>query len=133
MTNETKATREDVIAEIKTWASNGEATKIIRAKLTIAGIDDKTITSLIQEAGVGRNTAGFTQVNTLKFLEDGVTEYELYEKIIEEKAKNEARWISDRNKIRKTLNAVYDKLGSPIPEQAATDKQKEAIKKLLAK
>ena len=121
------------ITEVKAMAEAGDSTKIIRAKLTIAGLSDKDISALVKEAGIGRLTAGFTQVNTLKFLEDGVTEFELFEKIIEEKAKNEARWISDRNKIRKTLNAVYEKLGSPIAEEPATEAQKEEIKRMLEK
>lgn len=112
---------------------NNEATKIIRAKLTIAGMDDKEITAALKEAGIGRNTAGWTQTNTLKLLENGVSERELYSVILENAAKNEARWIGDRNRIRVTMNRIFEKLGSPVEEEAASEAQKEAVKSLLGK
>lgn len=112
---------------------NNEATKIIRAKLTIAGMDDKEITAALKEAGIGRNTAGFTQTNTLKLLEGGVSEFELYDAILENQAKNEARWIGDRNRIRLTMNRIFSNLGSPVNEEPATEEQKEAVKTLLGK
>lgn len=121
------------INEVKDWAAAGDSTKIIRAKLTIAGLEDKAISALIKEAGIGRQTAGFTQTNTLAFLEDGVSEYDLYQVILENEARNEARWIGDRNRIRMTLNRVHEKLGGAVAEKAATKDQKEAIKKLVTK
>jgi hypothetical protein len=119
--------------QIQEWNEAGDATKIIRAKLTIAGIDDKAITALLKEAGIGRNTAGFTQTNTLKALEAGISEYDLYEIILVNGAKNEARWIGDRNRIRVTMNRIYSNLDSPVTEEAATESQKEQIKTLLGK
>jgi len=113
--------------------ANNEATKMIRARLTIAGMDDKAITAALKEAGVGRNTAGFTQANTLSLLENGISEFELYKAILDNQAKNEARWIGDRNRIRLTMNRIFAKLNSPVSEKPATEKQKEAIKTLLGK
>jgi hypothetical protein len=110
----------------------GTASKIVRAQLTIEGIADKKISELLKAANIGRVTSGFTQTNTLKFLEAGVSEFTLYEKIIAEKAKNEARWIGDRNRIRVTLNAIFIKFEKPVTEKPATEAQKLAIKSLLA-
>ncbi len=121
------------IAEVKKLAAEGDSNKIIRAKLTIAGLSDKEISALIKEAGIGRNTSGFTQTNTLALLETGITEYELYKAILNAGAKNEARWIGDRNRIRMTLNKIFAKFESPVDESPADDSQKEAIKTLLGK
>lgn len=121
------------ISDVQAMAASGDANKIIRAKLTLAGLDDKEITALLKEAGIGRNTAGFTQTNTLALLEGGISEYKLYQAILDAGAKNEARWIGDRNRIRLTMNRIFDNLGSPVKEKAATIEQKEAIKSLLGK
>ena len=118
------------ISKVQEMAAEGKSTKVIRAHLTIEGMADKDISALLKDAGVGRQTAGFTQQNTLALLEGGVSEFELYSAVLENEAKNEARWISDRNKIRITLNRIYEKLGSPVTEKPATEKQKAAIKVL---
>lgn len=119
------------VETVQKLAAEGKATKYIRAVLTIEGLDDKEISALIKEAGIGRNTAGFTQVNTMAFIEGGVTEYDLYQKLIDEGARNELRWISDRNRIRVTMNRVHEKYGNSIKEKPATAEQKEAAKKIV--
>lgn len=116
-------------------SDNKEAgSKKIRAMLELSqfDLDSKAITALLAEAGIGKTSSKWTQENTLKFIEGGVSEFDLYEKILEEGARNEARWINDRNKIRATMNRIYANFDEPVTEVAATEQQKEDIKDLVA-
>ena len=120
----------NVIDKIKELNKEGRATKYIRAYLTMEGYSDKVITGLLKEAGVGRSSSKWTQSNTLNWLgEDARTERELYEKILENDARNEARWVNDRNKVRGLLNAVYSKF-TDVFEDPATPALKLLIKNL---
>lgn len=112
------------------FAKEGKPTKYLRAFLTMEGIEDKEATKLLAELGIGRITAGFTQVNTLALLENGITEDELYRTLLAENAVNEARWVGDRNKIRKVINAVFERLGSPVEEKPASESLKAEVKAL---
>jgi hypothetical protein len=123
----------DLIAAIQKLSKAGKPNKVIRAALMFKYEieDDARISQLLKDAGIGRSTSGWTQSDTLQFLGDGVSEYDLFAKVIEEKAGNEARWINDRKKVRVLLNTVYSNLGSPVTEKAGTEAQIAQLKALI--
>jgi hypothetical protein len=120
------------ITDLKKLAKDSaNTTAVLRAHMTIAGLDAKAQTALLAEAGIGRRTSGFTQTDTLALLEGGVSENELYNVLLNAGAKNELRWVSDRNRVRVTMNAIYKKLGQEVVEVPATEAQKSEAKELV--
>lgn len=111
--------------------SSGKPVKIIRAELTLAGATNKEIKELT--AGLATKE-GWTYSNTLDFLGSELrTQEELYKVILENKSVNEARWISDREKVRALINKVAVKLGAEFTEVLASDSLKNQVKALINK
>lgn len=128
----------EVSNEVKTFIEKAVKDKKeiswIRAGLEFNhGVKGKEATALLAELGIGRKTADWTQVNTLEFLgEKPRTEKDLYDTLIKEGAKNELRWINDRNKIRLTLNAVFEKFEpGKFKEALATEALKKKAKEIV--
>lgn len=110
--------------------NSGKSLKIIKAELTIAGATNKEIKELT--AGLSASREGWAFSNTLEFLGSELrTEADLYNKLISEKAINEARWIGDRNKIRLLSIRVATKLGAEFTEVPASENIKKVLKELI--
>jgi hypothetical protein len=110
-------------------AASGKPVKIIRAELTLAGATNKEIKELT--AGLATKE-GWTYSNTLDFLGSELrTQEELYKVILENKSVNEARWISDREKVRALINKVAVKLGAEFTEVLASEALKNQVKALI--
>lgn len=119
----------DIIGTIEALrAINPKATNAqVRAMLPKGEFTEE----LIEEHLPKGSRAGWTQQDTLAWLgEEPRTEKELFELIIEKEQQNEARWVRDRNRVRKLLNAVYAKFDQPVPEEAPGAKLKDAITEL---
>ena len=102
----------------------------IRAFLVIEDFKASDIESLLKREGlILARSSGFTYPDTLAFLgSEPRTEKELYTILLEEGSRNEARWILDRNKIRLTINTVFNNLGKPLVEEPANEALKKELK-----
>lgn len=109
---------------------DGATLKKIRGFLNFEEISNKEIDVFIKAQGWGSTAGKFTMTQVLERLEKGISETQLYEAILENESKNEARWVSNRNAIRLTLNKVYSNFGEPVEEEAASKELKESVKAL---
>ena len=97
----------------------------IKAALIKKGYSEESVSELVQTRG----SDGKTYPEILTFMgESPKTEKELAEFILDEGTNNEARWFNDRNKIRKTINTVYDNCGENVREESASEELLKAIK-----
>ena len=124
---------EKIAKEARALKAAGATIAKIKGFLLYSDVSAKEADAWLKAEGFsGSNSGKFTQVNTLKFLQAGVSEYDLFEALINAQAKNECRWVNDRNKIRKVINSVFAKFGEPVAEVAATAEQKLAAKAIVA-
>jgi len=128
---ETKA----IIAQITSIAGEGKSAKQIRGFLAFEhNIEGKAATELLEQAGVsaGGKAGSFESIVTWLGAEPR-TEDALYEFILLNGTPNEARWVSQRNTIRKTINRVFAAGGQEIEELLATTEIKATLKAMYTK
>ena len=118
-----------VVEEVKTPSPVEEAI----AKLTALGLGTGDLEKLLREVGVIAPKPAITKELTfpevIAYLgEEPRTEKEFYEYVLKYGTRNEARWINDRNVVRRTTNQVFAKFGKTIVEVAATKELKDSLK-----
>ena len=119
-------------ADVFAMLEKRDSIKKIRGYLAFQDLSDKEAAILLKECGIDGNTrAGFTYPDTLAMIERGVSEYEFYETLIREKARNECRYAADRNRIRILVNSIRANFGEAIEEKPATDTQRERAKLII--
>lgn len=101
--------------------------------ITDYGVDYTQATAIYKEHGAGiraTKSGGFNDV--LAFLQESPrTQDELYEYVLVNGTKNEARWISQRDSIRRLSVAIFMKGGAEFDECLATDEIKASIKAMV--
>ena len=99
-------------------------------KLIQSGMDFKTAEQYYKENGDGTRRAvsgGFTDL--IAFLGEAPrTQRELYEWVLEFGTSNEARWITNRDAIRKLSVEIFKKGGENFQEVNASPSLKEEVK-----
>jgi hypothetical protein len=107
----------------------------IRALILLADIavTPKEVTEILKEVGVGKTSSKLTQVAIVNFLEEGRSETELYELILEAEAVNSARWVTTHDKTRVVINKVYAKFENPVTEEPASAQLKADVAALVPK
>jgi hypothetical protein len=124
-----------IVAQITAIAAEGKSAKQIRGFLAFEhSLEGKAATELMEKAGVsaGGKAGSFESIVTWLGAEPR-TEDALYEHILFNGTVNEARWISQRNTIRKTINRVFASGGKNITEVAASVVVKAAVKAMYPK
>jgi hypothetical protein len=124
-----------IVAQITSIAGEGKSAKQIRGWLAFEhNIEGKGATKLMEQAGVsaGSKAGSFDSIVTWLGAEPR-TEDALYEFILLNGTPNEARWVSQRNTIRKTINRVFAMGGQEIDELLATADIKASVKAMYTK
>ena len=120
---------EETIEAIANLSKNDAITILI----TEHGYDFTQAQAIYKEHGAGiraSKSGGFNDV--LAFLQaEPRTQSEFYGYVIDNGTKNEARWISQRDSIRKLAIAIYVKGGYDFVESPASDKLKADIKAIV--
>jgi len=76
----------------------------------------------------------FTRQDTLAHLGKNprMTEWGMYNLLIDEDAINELRWVTDINRIRELCNHIVEQKKGPIEQRPATPEQKALGKAMVA-
>jgi hypothetical protein len=121
----------ELLEGVNILIGNEASVKKIRGFLQFEEASVEDTKKILEVTGLsnGRDPSKLTYTSLLKWLsEEPRSETDLYALILDKGTKNEARWINDRNKIRATLNAVYNKYNETFLDTPATETQKADIK-----
>jgi hypothetical protein len=125
----------ELLKGVNILIQNEASPKKIRGYLQFEEASAEDTKRILEETGLsnGRDPSKLTYTSLLKWLSDEPrTETDLYDLVLAKGTKNEARWVKDRNRLRVTLNAVYNKYNETFKEVPATEKQKDNIKAKLS-